>query len=85
MQFSDLLSFVSISSCLLEFDIPEGRVVRCCSRSLRQLADPADNSWALDRYVTYLVDIFFEAQRDQELERQIVSTFHSADQESDDY
>ena len=85
MQFSYLLSFVDLSSCFLQFDRPEGRVLRCCSRSFRQLADPLENSRALDSYTTYLVDAFFEALRDQELERQILITFHTADPDSDDY
>ena len=85
MQFSYLLSFVALSSFVLEFDRPEGRILRCCSKSFKQLADPLENARALDSYTTYLVDTFFELQQDQELERLIAITFHSADPESNDY
>ena len=84
-NFSYLLSFVDISSCLLELDSPEGRILRCCSKALRQFADPVENLRALDSYRTYLVDTFIEAQRDQEVEREIYLFFHTADPDSDDY
>ena len=85
MQFSYLLSFVALSSLVLEFDLTEGRFLRCCSKSFKQLADPLENASALDSYTTYLVDTFFELQQEQELERLIEITFYPADPESDDY
>ena len=84
MHFSYLLSFVEISSCLLSIDHPEGSVLRCCSRSLRQFADPTANLQALDSYETFLEEEFIEALRQEALDKEVLLAFHT-EGHSDDY
>ena len=83
MPLSYLLSFVEVYLGILDFDLSRGCALRQCSRSFRQFADPEGNLADQDTYTTYLVDIFFEALQDRDIERDFLAP--SAEADSDDY
>ena len=85
MQFSYILSFVELSSFILQFDTLAGSNLRCCSRQFRQLADPEENSRALEDYVDWWVNKQRESDQEQELTKLVFENFSATYPDSDDY